>query len=317
MKALQAIILTLLVIVPRISTEDTKEKRSIAGHGIQLAGYNNHVTQQQQQQLARHYSAPVVQDHYSQHEVHHSSQWSQPDELLNSQHYEPHAEHHKHSHESFKLHTSVRGMEVQHPGQHEQNDFEADAYEKPTQHNSADYSYPSQHIHHQHGSVGHQEHSQNNHVVYHYSQQQQHQQQYQQQQQQQYQQQQQQQHHHHTQQQQQYVYEAPKEIKSEMRIPLESHKFRFPVHHEQQVPAHGEKQVPHKYEPPMAYKLMVHKEPPMHKDINVVHIPKPVAVHVEKPYPVYVERPVVVEKPIPLKVVILREKKKPWWAKLM
>ncbi|XP_053691175.1 sex-determining region Y protein-like [Sabethes cyaneus] len=298
MKAFTAIILTLLVIVPRISADSTKEKRSVAEHGSQLGGYNNHVLQQQQQR-AHQYSAPVVQDHYSQYEEHHSSQqhWSQPDELLNGQQqYEQHAVQHQPDYESFKLHTSVRGQEVQHhPQQHEQNHYEADTYEKPIQDNNhyekpiqannIEYHYPSQH--NQHDSVSHQELGHNN--------------------------------------QQQYVYEAPKELTKEVRFPVESQQHRYPVvHHEQQqqhhVPAHVPSQVPYKVARPMPYPAAVmlqHTEQPMYKDINVVHIPKPVAVHVEKPYPVYMERPVYVEKPIPLKVVILREKNKSWWSKLL
>ncbi|XP_055600683.1 histidine-rich glycoprotein-like [Uranotaenia lowii] len=44
-----------------------------------------------------------------------------------------------------------------------------------------------------------------------------------------------------------------------------------------------------------------------HHHVKVIEVPKPFPVHVEKPYPVYVEKPVIVEKHVPIKLLITKK----------
>lgn len=44
-----------------------------------------------------------------------------------------------------------------------------------------------------------------------------------------------------------------------------------------------------------------------HHHVKVIEVPKPYTVHVEKPYPVYVEKPIIVEKTVPLKLLIKKK----------
>ncbi|XP_058818147.1 G-box-binding factor-like [Topomyia yanbarensis] len=106
----------------------------------------------------------------------------------------------------------------------------------------------------------------------------------------------------HAQQQNQHGYEH--QHQQQVHFPAEVQKH-VPLVKAVPYPMHYEKQVP----------TVVEK--PVYKDVNVGYVPKPVAVHIEKPYPVYVPRPVYVEKPVPVRVVILREKNKSWWSKFV
>ncbi|XP_055590879.1 uncharacterized protein F53A9.9-like [Uranotaenia lowii] len=44
-----------------------------------------------------------------------------------------------------------------------------------------------------------------------------------------------------------------------------------------------------------------------HHHVKVIEVPKPFPVHVEKSYPVYVEKPVIVEKHVPIKLLITKK----------
>ncbi|XP_065091940.1 uncharacterized protein LOC135712807 [Ochlerotatus camptorhynchus] len=44
-----------------------------------------------------------------------------------------------------------------------------------------------------------------------------------------------------------------------------------------------------------------------HHHVKVIEVPKPYTVHVEKPFPVYVEKPIIVEKHVPLKLLIKKK----------